>query len=160
MNNSLLAHSYHDLQTYIQSLLQEVCFTQKICDYVYFQLSWHCLFAKLKKSPRGDHRDNAWFSEIWLFLTFNFFLILLLWQSYLFCNGFSAVDLAGTLMSIWYQNISWQQGSKLAGVRESTAPRFKEGLLDFDRQGVHLTPKIKRETVLGLLKLQKWQTPF
>ena len=52
------------------------------------------------------------------------------------------------------------QGSKLAGVRESAAPRFLEGLLDFNWQGVRMTPKIKRGTVPEPLKIQKWQTPI
>ena len=51
------------------------------------------------------------------------------------------------------------QGSKLEGVRESAAPRFSAGL-DFDWQGVRLTPKTKNEVVQEPLKIQKWQTPF
>ena len=53
-----------------------------------------------------------------------------------------------------------KQGLNLAEVRESSAPRFLEGLLDFDWLGVRLTPKIKREAVPEPLKIQKWQAPF
>ena len=52
------------------------------------------------------------------------------------------------------------QELKLEEACESAAPRFGEGLLDFDWQGVRLTPKIKREAVPEPLKVQKWQTPF
>ena len=61
-------------------------------------------------------------------------------------------------VSQWF---NWAgQGLKLEGVRESAAPRFLEGLLDFDWQGVHLTPKIKREAVPEPFYIQKWQTSF
>ena len=48
----------------------------------------------------------------------------------------------------------------LAGVCESADHSFLEGFLDFNWQGIPLTPTIKRETVHLPLKIQKWQTPF
>ena len=38
----------------------------------------------------------------------------------------------------------WRKGLELAGVCESAAPRFLAGLLDFDWQGVRVTPNNKR----------------
>ena len=56
--------------------------------------------------------------------------------------------------------IRYGQGLKLAGVRESADHSFLEGFLDFNWQGITMTPTIERETVHQPLKIQKWQTPF